>query len=74
MCRIKLAGLFDIVFSECWSACRLLMLLVLLVVQLRHQAGLRQVDGARVALQHNFGIGSAAVVTVYRKPMLPSPM
>ncbi len=37
-----------------------------LVQQLRGQAGQRQVDGARVALQHNVGIGGAAVVTMYR--------
>lgn len=35
--------------------------------QLRGEAGKRQVDGALVALQHNFGIGGAAVVTMYRK-------
>jgi acetyl-CoA acyltransferase len=34
--------------------------------QLRGDAGARQVDGARVALQHNIGIGGAAVVTMYR--------
>jgi sterol carrier protein 2 len=34
--------------------------------QLRGIAGARQVDGARVALQHNLGLGGAAVVTVYR--------
>ena len=33
--------------------------------QLRGTAGDRQVDGARTALQHNIGIGSACVVTVY---------
>ena len=37
-----------------------------LVTQIRGEAGKRQVDGARVALQHNFGIGGAAVVTMYR--------
>jgi acetyl-CoA acyltransferase len=36
--------------------------------QLRGQADKRQVDGARVALQHNIGLGGAAVVTVYRQP------
>ncbi|GIU88885.1 MAG: lipid-transfer protein [Acidimicrobiia bacterium] len=36
-----------------------------LVWQLRGEAGARQVDGARVALQHNLGLGGAAVVTVY---------
>jgi acetyl-CoA acetyltransferase len=36
--------------------------------QLRGQADRRQVDGAGVALQHNIGLGGAAVVTVYRKP------
>jgi acetyl-CoA acetyltransferase len=34
--------------------------------QLRGQADARQVDGAKVALQHNIGIGGAVVVTVYR--------
>jgi acetyl-CoA acyltransferase len=34
--------------------------------QLRGEAGERQVDGAGVALQHNIGLGGAAVVTVYR--------
>jgi acetyl-CoA acyltransferase len=33
--------------------------------QLRGTAGARQVEGARTALQHNIGLGSAAVVTVY---------
>ncbi len=37
-----------------------------LVQQLRGQAEQRQVEGARVALQHNVGIGGAAVVTLYR--------
>ena len=34
--------------------------------QLRATAGARQVDGARVALQHNLGLGGACVVTLYR--------
>lgn len=38
-----------------------------LVWQLRGQAGKRQVEGARIALQHNIGIPGGAVVTVYRK-------
>ncbi|QEY62966.1 lipid-transfer protein [Metapseudomonas lalkuanensis] len=38
-----------------------------LVQQLRGQAEQRQVEGARVALQHNVGIGGACVVTLYRK-------
>lgn len=38
-----------------------------LVWQLRGQAGDRQVDGARVALQHNLGLGGACVVTLYQK-------
>jgi acetyl-CoA acetyltransferase len=37
-----------------------------LTQQLRGQAGARQVDGARVALQHNLGVGGACVVTMYR--------
>ena len=35
--------------------------------QLRGQADARQVDGAEVGLQHNIGLGGAAVVSVYRK-------
>lgn len=34
--------------------------------QLRGSAGERQVEGARVALQHNLGLGGACVVTMYR--------
>ena len=33
--------------------------------QMRGTAGARQVAGARVALQHNLGLGGAAVVTLY---------
>ncbi len=36
--------------------------------QLRGTADDRQVDGAELALQHNIGLGGAAVVTVYGKP------
>ncbi len=36
--------------------------------QLRGEADKRQVAGAKVALQHNLGLGGAAVVTMYRKP------
>jgi sterol carrier protein 2 len=38
-----------------------------LVWQLRGQAGPRQVEDATVALQHNIGLGGAAVVTLYKK-------
>ena len=34
--------------------------------QLRGTADKRQVDGVKVALQHNIGLGGAAVVTVYK--------
>jgi acetyl-CoA acyltransferase len=34
--------------------------------QLRGEAEGRQVDGARIALQHNIGLGGSAVVTAYR--------
>ncbi len=37
-----------------------------LVWQLRGQADQRQVEGARVALQHNLGLGGACVVTLYK--------
>jgi acetyl-CoA acetyltransferase len=36
--------------------------------QLRGTAGPRQVEGAEVALQHNIGLGGAAVVTLYTPP------
>lgn len=36
--------------------------------QLRGEAGPRQVEGARVALQHNLGLGGAVVVTMYKRP------
>jgi len=38
-----------------------------LVWQLRGEAGVRQVEGARVALQHNIGLGGSVVVGMYRK-------
>ena len=34
--------------------------------QLRGQMGARQVEGARIGLQHNLGLGGACVVTLYR--------
>jgi acetyl-CoA acetyltransferase len=37
-----------------------------LVWQLRGQADQRQVEGARIGLQHNLGLGGACVVTMYR--------
>jgi acetyl-CoA acetyltransferase len=37
-----------------------------LTQQLRGNAGARQVAGARVALQHNLGLGGACVTTLYR--------
>lgn len=38
--------------------------------QLRDEAGPRQVDGAKVGIAHNIGLGGAAVVTVYEKAEL----
>jgi sterol carrier protein 2 len=38
-----------------------------LTQQLRGRAEARQVEGARVALQHNLGLGGACVVTLYKK-------
>lgn len=38
-----------------------------LVLQLRGKADARQVEGARLALQHNLGLGGACVVTMYEK-------
>merc|ERR1711957_487565 len=39
-----------------------------MVWQCRGEAGKRQVDGVKVALSHNLGLGGAAVVTVYERP------
>ena len=36
--------------------------------QLRGSAEARQVEGARLALQHNLGLGGACVVTLYERP------
>jgi acetyl-CoA acetyltransferase len=38
-----------------------------LVWQLRGQAGARQVQDAKLALQHNLGLGGACVVTLYQR-------
>jgi acetyl-CoA acetyltransferase len=38
-----------------------------LVWQLRGTAEQRQVEGAKVALQHNLGLGGACVITMYRR-------
>ncbi|MFP5306475.1 MAG: lipid-transfer protein [Gammaproteobacteria bacterium] len=38
-----------------------------LVQQLRGNAGVRQVEGARLGLQHNLGLGGACVVTLYAR-------
>jgi acetyl-CoA acetyltransferase len=38
-----------------------------LVWQLRGTAGARQVEGARLALQHNIGLGGACVITLYER-------
>jgi sterol carrier protein 2 len=40
--------------------------------QLRGEADARQVEGAKVALQHNLGLGGAAVVGMYRKATIGS--
>ncbi len=38
--------------------------------QLRGEADKRQVEGVKVALQHNLGLGGAAVVSMYRKAQI----
>src|SRR5699024_8040080 len=37
------------------------------VWQLRGQADKGQVEGARIALQHNLGLGGACVITLYKR-------
>ena len=58
MHRIELAGQYTLIG---------IMLMTLCFVQLRGKADKRQVDGAKVAIQHNLGLGGAAIVTIYRK-------
>ncbi len=41
--------------------------LVELTLQLRGQAGVRQVERARIGVQHNVGLNGAAVVSVLMK-------
>lgn len=36
--------------------------------QLRGDCGPRQVEGARIGLAHNLGLGGAVVVTAYQRP------
>ena len=38
-----------------------------LATQLRGQAGVRQVEGARLALQHNGGLGTAVSVAILQR-------
>lgn len=38
-----------------------------LIWQIRGEAGPRQVNGAKVALQHNIGLGGTAMVAIYKK-------
>ncbi|MCP4752383.1 MAG: lipid-transfer protein [Proteobacteria bacterium] len=38
-----------------------------IVWQLRGEAGPRQIEGARIGLQHNIGLGGIAIVAMYRK-------
>ena len=38
-----------------------------MVWQLRGLAEKRQVEGAKIAMSHNIGLGGACVVTMYRK-------
>jgi len=45
--------------AQCFELCN----------QLRGKATSRQVDGAKIALQHNLGLGGAAVVTMYSLAM-----
>ena len=38
-----------------------------IVWHLRNEAGERQVDAAKVGMQHNVGLGGACVVTIFRR-------
>jgi len=43
--------------AQCYELCR----------QLRNECERRQVEGAKIALQHNLGLGGAVVVALYKK-------
>lgn len=53
-------------FSECDHFISGLAQCAELCWQLRGEAGKRQVPNARLALQHNLGLGGACIVGVYR--------
>ena len=44
-----------------------------LCLHLRNEAGRRQVQHVRFALQHNLGLGGAAFVAAYKKAIFDSP-
>jgi len=52
--------LADLLLGVCLAQCSELCW------QLRNQAGRRQVPGAKLALQHNIGLGGAVVVGLYK--------
>ena len=52
--------------SNCHSMQHKVILQVMREGDVRGQAGERQVEGARIALQHNLGLGGACVVTIYQ--------
>lgn len=60
MCRTELAGI-----KSKRELSEILITVTHTNTQLRGVAGKRQVDDARIGLQQNFGIGGAAVVTMY---------
>ena len=49
--------IFVLGLAQCFELCR----------QLRGECGKRQVPGAKIALQHNLGLGGACVVGLYKK-------
>ena len=55
-CKLQGFCVFIPGLAQCTELCR----------QLRGECGKRQVPGAKVALQHNLGLGGAVVVGLYR--------
>ena len=60
-------GLLSVIFWSLVIVVTLKYATLIMRADNRGEAGARQVDGARLALQHNVGLGGACVVTLYER-------